>query len=138
MLWQIFLTLDSHRYPLRTFSDAAFRIFGRWVSHTVNIMQIAQLFFFVCIITVSNGQALSQITGGRVCFIILCSIWALTGMIGGQIRTLQKLSWLSTVSVWLHIFVLVATMVVVSRTPPNYAAGLASNGMEKGPVIFTA
>ncbi|KAG0650724.1 hypothetical protein D0Z07_2310 [Hyphodiscus hymeniophilus] len=138
ILWRIFLTLDSHRYPLRTFSDAAFRIFGKWASHTVNVMQTVQLFFFVCIITISNGQGLSQITGGRVCFIILCFIWALAGMIGGQIRTLQRLSWLSSIAVWLNIFLIVATMVAVSHTPPNYAAALTSNGMEEGPVIFTA
>jgi len=33
LLWYMFLKLDSDRYPLRSFGDLGYRIYGPWFRH---------------------------------------------------------------------------------------------------------
>ena len=84
LLWRMFLGLDSDRYPLKSYGDMAFRLYGRGVQHTVSVLQSIQLLFNVGIIIVINGLSLEQIvTGsgaGEKCFIILVFVWALAGI----------------------------------------------------------
>ena len=75
----MFLSLDSDRYPLRTYSDIAFRVYGPLARHLINILQSFQLLFNVGIIIVANGQSLSQMAAkgpdlsqNGACFIVLC------------------------------------------------------------------
>jgi len=56
LLWQMFLNLDSKQYPVKTFGDFAFRLYGTIARHVVNILQSVQLLFNVGIIIISNGQ----------------------------------------------------------------------------------
>lgn len=66
---------------------------------------------------------------------------AITGIIGlvlGQIRTLQKLGWLANAAVWLNIIVIVMTMVVVHKYPPNYEAAEIANNVKEGPIVTSA
>lgn len=111
----MFLSLDSDRYPLRCYADIAFRVYGSFARHMVNILQSFQLLFNVGILIIAKGQALSQMAAkgpdrseNAVCFIVLCFIWALAGMLFGQIRTLQKLGYLANVAIWLNVFVIIA------------------------------
>src|SRR5947209_2554370 len=97
--------LDSHEFPLRTYGDLAFRLYGPAMRHLINILQSIQLIFNVGIIIISNGQALSQISQFRLCYAICCLIWALAGFIIGQVRTLQKYGWLANCAIWLNILV---------------------------------
>ncbi|KAL9623389.1 MAG: hypothetical protein Q9160_002282 [Pyrenula sp. 1 TL-2023] len=43
-LYRMFLQMDSDRYPLKGYGDIAFRIFGSWARHTVNVLQSFQFF----------------------------------------------------------------------------------------------
>lgn len=94
-LWRMFIGLDSTRYPLRTYGDIAFRVYGSWARHGVDVLQSIQLVFNVGIIVLANGQGLSQVAKGKVCFSVLCVIWTVLGAILGQIRTLQRLGWIA-------------------------------------------
>ena len=134
----MFLGLDSDRYPLKTYSDVAYRLVGTIARQTINIVQSVQLIFNVGIIIISNGQGLAQVSKNGACFIILCFVWALAGMILGQIRTLARLGWLANAAIWMNVFVMIATMAIVANTEPNYAAALANNFADKGPVVTTA
>lgn len=154
----MFLGLDSDRYPLKCYGDVGYRLVGKIARQTVNIIQSVQLLFNVGIIIVQNGQGLAQISKNGACFIILCFVWALAGMIFGynlpnppghtrrmsanspsrQIRTLAKLGWLANAAVWMNVFVMISTMVIVANTDPNYDAALANNFVDKGPVVTTA
>ncbi|KAL9613542.1 MAG: hypothetical protein Q9167_001927 [Letrouitia subvulpina] len=138
LLWKMFIVLDSDRYPLRCYGDIAYRIYGAVARHTFNIIQSVQLLFNVGLIIISNGQSLSQISNGSVCFIILCFIWAIAGAVFGQIRTLQKLGWLAHAAIWINVFILIETTAVIWHSNPNYDAALANNDAEKGPVATTA
>lgn len=64
-LWQIFVGLDSTRYPLRNYGDLAFRVWGRWGRHGINVLQSFQFFLNVTLIIESNGQALAQMAAGK-------------------------------------------------------------------------
>jgi hypothetical protein len=66
-LWRMFLMLDSNQYPMKTYGDFAFRIFGGFARHIVNILQSIQLVFNVGIIIIGNGQGIWQING--MCYI---------------------------------------------------------------------
>jgi hypothetical protein len=81
MLWRMFLDLDSHQYPLKTYGDIAFRIYGTIVRHSLNILQSIQLLFNVGIIVVGNGQSLYQVAKGNLCFIVCCLIWVICGFL---------------------------------------------------------
>jgi hypothetical protein len=113
-LWKMFCGLDSTRYPMRNYGDVGFRIFGNWARHIINILQSFQFFINVCLITVTNGQGLTQMAlgsngNGYICFTVALLVCALTSFLLGQIRTLQKLSWLANLAIWLNVAVLIAT-----------------------------
>ncbi|QQK40586.1 Amino acid transporter, transmembrane [Penicillium digitatum] len=130
-LWRIFIGLDSTRFPMRNYGDVAFRIYGNWARIFVNVLQSFQFFLNVTLLIVSNGQGLAQMAlgssgHGYLCFIAAEVIFMVAGFLFGQIRTLQRLSYLSNIAVWLNIIVIVMTMAVVYKYPPNYEASLAS------------
>lgn len=60
------------------------------------------------------------------------------GFLLGQIRTLQRLAWLANVAIWLNVFVIIMTMIVVHQYPPNYSASLNTFGTPAGPVQTSA
>lgn len=59
-------------------------------------------------------------------------------MVLGQIRTLQKFGWLANLAVFINVFIMIFTMIVVAHSEPNYtAAGVLSAGaaLEDGSVL---
>ena len=141
----MFLALDSDKYPLRTYGDIAFRVYGQGVRVGISALQSVQLLFNVGIIIVTNGQSLSQMAAkgpklnqNGACFIVLCFVWAIAGMLLGQIRTLARLGHLANFAVWLNVFVIIATMAIVAHTTPNYVAANTAYMIDQGPVVTTA
>jgi hypothetical protein len=106
--------LDSDRYPMKTYADAFFRVFGRWARHGVNILQAIQLLLTVSVLILGNGQSISQISLGpsqnsanSLCFIVCLIIFMAAGMVVGQIRTLQRFGWLANFAVWINVLILI-------------------------------
>ncbi|RAH48923.1 putative amino acid transporter [Aspergillus brunneoviolaceus CBS 621.78] len=131
-LWKIFNGLDSTRYPMRNYGDVAFRIFGPVARIGVNILQSFQFFLNVTLLIVSNGQGLGQMAAGvhgtgKLCFIVCEVIFMLLGFILGQIRTLQRLSWLSNLAIWMNFTVILITMGVVYVYPPTDSVASSTN-----------
>jgi hypothetical protein len=125
----MFLGLDSHQYPMRTYGDIAFRLYGTPMRHLVNILQSIQLLFNVGIIVIGNGQGLSQVAKFRLCYAVCCLVFALVGFIIGQVRTLQKFGWLANAAIWMNVFIIVTSMGVAAHSGVNYlAAPQASAG----------
>ncbi|KKY29182.1 putative amino acid transporter [Phaeomoniella chlamydospora] len=120
LLWQMFLGLDSYQYPLRTYGDLAFRLYGRFARHSFNFLQSVQLLCNVGIIVISNGQALSQVSKFRLCYAVCCLIWAICGFFLGQVRTLQKYGWLANVAIWMNLLIIFISMGVIANSAPNY------------------
>lgn len=43
ILWRLFCSLDSDRYPVKTYSDLCGRIFGPWFKNMATVLQSLQL-----------------------------------------------------------------------------------------------
>ncbi|KAL3427796.1 transmembrane amino acid transporter family protein [Phlyctema vagabunda] len=135
-LWRIFLHLDSDRYPLRSYGDVFFRVFGMWARHAINVLQSIQLLFTVSILILSSGQSISQIAKGKLCFVVCLVVFMAAGMVLGQIRTLQRFGWLANLSVWINLLIIFIVMGVSSNSPPYYDAVEKSFGpaFAEGPI----
>ncbi|EHK97262.1 putative N amino acid transport system protein [Glarea lozoyensis 74030] len=132
-LWKIFLALDSDKYPMKSYADPFFRIYGRWARHGVNLLQSVQLLLTVSALILGNGQSISQISKGTICFIACLIIFMAAGMVLGQIRTLQRFGWLANFAVWLNLLILFICMGVAANSPPNFSATQKSYGDDFGP-----
>lgn len=121
-LWKVFMYMDSDRYPMKSYADCFFRVYGRWARHGVNLLQAIQLLFTVSILILSNGQSISQISKQGICFIVCLVIFMAAGMVVGQIRTLQRFGWLANLSVWVNLLIIFIVMGVSANSPPNLAA----------------
>ncbi|KAI9284903.1 transmembrane amino acid transporter protein-domain-containing protein [Umbelopsis sp. AD052] len=135
-LWYMYLALDSDEFPVRSYSDLAGIIYGKTAEHVVNVLQSLQLLFNVAVIILGNGQGLSQVANASVCFSVLVLVWALAGMLVGQIRSLQNFGWLANSAIWMNLLVIFITMGVVAHSPPNYLAAGLQNG-QTGTAIVT-
>ncbi|KIL60799.1 hypothetical protein M378DRAFT_83314 [Amanita muscaria Koide BX008] len=135
ILWQLFLKLDSVRYPLRTYPDIAGRIFGKAAQHICTFLQSLQLLMNVAVICLSNGQSLAQVVQNRLCFSVCIVIFPIIGMMIGQIRSLKNFSWLANSAVWINLAIIFISMGFVAHSPPNFAAAASSLGVEAGPVV---
>ncbi|GAB7363018.1 hypothetical protein MBLNU230_g3312t1 [Neophaeotheca triangularis] len=138
-----FLGLDSEKYPVKNYGDLAYRIFGGWARHVVNVLQSLQFFLNVTLLIVSKGQGLAQLAkgpsgNGFLCFVVAQVIFLACGALLGQIRTLQRLSYLANIAVWMNVFILIMTMVITNTSEPNWDAVKASYGIEEGPIYHTA
>lgn len=111
LMWQAFLGLDSDRYPLRGYGDLFFRTFGSLSRHLINAAQSIQLLLFVAVLILSNGQSISQISQGPnggpgLCFVVCLLIYMAAGFFLGQIRTLQRFSWIANISVYVNLLII--------------------------------
>lgn len=128
LLWDTFMGLDSYQYPIRSFGDLGFRLYGPWMRYLINSLQSIQLLLNVGLIVISNGEALSQVAKFKLCFVICCLVWAIVGFIVGQVRTLQKFGWLANAAVWINLICMFITMGGAAHSPPNYAGTGSSAG----------
>ena len=147
MLCKMFCRLDSVRYPIKTYGDLAGRLMGPWARHGTSILQAIQLIINCGIICLSNGQSLSQMSVGgqtgspKVCFVVCILIFALFGMILGQIRSLKGFGLIANGSVWLNILIMILSMAFVAHSAPNYVSAIAEYGYAEGynaPISVTA
>ncbi|KAK8104889.1 amino acid transporter [Apiospora kogelbergensis] len=128
LLYEIFLGLDSYEYPVRSFGDLGYRLYGPWMRYLFNFLQGLQLILLVGLNIIMSGESLSQSTRFQLCFIVCCLICALIGMVAGQVRTLQKLGWLANAAVWINLVWVFITIGAVAHYPPNYRGSGASAG----------
>jgi len=138
VLWHMFLKLDSDRFPLRSFGDLGYRLYGSWFRILCNVLQSLQLIVNVGLIILGNGQGLSQIAKFKLCFSVCNIVWMIAGMGLGQIRTLQKFGWIANFSIWLNVITLIITMGTVAHTAPNYGAAASAYNISSGPVLTEA
>jgi hypothetical protein len=127
-LWKVFCTLDSDKYPMKSYGDCFFRVFGTWARHCVNVLQSIQLLLTVSALILGEGQSISQISKGKICFIACLVIFMAAGMVIGQIRTLQRFGWLANFAVWINLLILFICMGVAANSHPNYTATESTYG----------
>ncbi|PMD66955.1 transmembrane amino acid transporter [Hyaloscypha bicolor E] len=138
-LWWIFIEMDSDRYPLRDYGAAFFRVFGPKSRHIINVLQSLQMILTLGSLILGMGQSIAQISQGTskpLCFVICLLIFVLLGIGLGQVRTLQRLGWLSNFAVWMNVLAVIICMGVIAHSPPNFEATQASFGdnFVEGPI----
>ncbi|RQM04785.1 hypothetical protein DH86_00004342 [Scytalidium sp. 3C] len=135
-VWGVYMYMDSDRYPLRDFGQAFFRVFGPKMRHFINILQTLQMFMLVAVLVLSLGGSVSQVSvgnnganGNGVCYIVCFLIIAILGMVLGQIRTLQRFSWLANFSVWTTVITcFISIGVSATESTPNLTTIFGSYG----------
>jgi hypothetical protein len=132
-IYHIFLNLDSDKFPLKSYGDIFFRVYGTWARHAINVLQSIQLLLTVSVLILSNGQSISQISKGHLCFIVCLVIFMAAGMLIGQIRTLQRFGWLANFAVWINVLIIFICMGVAANSAPNYKTVANSYGPTFGP-----
>lgn len=66
-----------------------------------------------------------------------CLVWALTGFVLGQIRTLQRFTWLANMAVFINLALMFITMGAAAHTAPLYSASASSAGYSINPKLVT-
>lgn len=130
-IWQMFLGLDSDRYPLKNYGDIAFRIYGNWARYVCNILQSLQFFLNVGLIILGTALGISQVitgAGKSLCFVVCSIVFTIAGCLVGQIRTLARFGWLANIAVWINLLTMFFVMGVASHSSPNYTAVYAFEG----------
>lgn len=95
--------LDSSRYPILSYGDTFFRVFGKKSRHFINVTQAFQQFLTVAVLVLGSGSVIAQLSGGKICFIVCFVIFTIFGIIAGLMRGLQHVGWLANASVWMNI-----------------------------------
>jgi amino acid permease len=103
VLAYLFCHLDSDQYPVTTYSDIAERLLGPGMKHLCSILQTVQLIVNVGTLILSNAQSLSQISKGKLCFVVGLVIWMAVGMFLGQIRSLANYSRITYCAVFFNL-----------------------------------
>lgn len=103
MLWKVFVSLDSTRFPILSFGDLFLRVFGVQSRRIINILQSLQMFCSVCVVVFGNAQLISQLAGPNLCFVACIAISMAVGMVSIFVRSLQRIGWICNLAVWLNI-----------------------------------
>ncbi|KAI7285577.1 amino acid transporter-like protein [Hortaea werneckii] len=119
-IWRVFLGLDSSRYPMLSFGDTYFRIYGPKARHFINVTQSIQQFFTVAVLVLGCSTTIAQVNKEQLCFIVVMIIVMAIGMVFGSIRSLQRLGWLCNLSVWLNIVCFIIIMYASANNPIDY------------------
>jgi hypothetical protein len=135
-LWRLFCRLDSDEFPIKTYGDLAQRILGTPFKHFCTALQTLQLIINVGVICLSNAQSVEQLAANhQFCFSVSVLIWALVGMVLGQVRSLQKFTIFANSAVWFNLIIIFTSMGFVAHSPPNFAAAHTTYGISPGPVV---
>lgn len=123
---------------MRNYAEAFMRVWGRWAMHMANIGQFIQLLLTVAILILANGQAIYQISMGPqgnkgICFIACLIIFMAAGFVLGQIRTLQRFSWIANFAIWMNVFTMICLMVLYAKYQPNFTLLVNTFGPNFGP-----
>ena len=126
MLWKVYCALDSSRYPMQSYGDGFFRVFGKKSRHFINVTQALQQFMTVAVLVLASGTIIAQLASEKICFVVCLLIFTIVGAVFGSIRSLQRIGWLANLSVWLNIACFLMIMVAAANYPIDYEAVTAS------------
>lgn len=119
MIWKTYMSLDSSRFPMLSFGDPFFRLFGPKTRNFINITQALQMFCSVAVVLMGNSQILSQLAKAKVCYIAIVIINMVIGMASGWLRALKHVGWLCNCAVWINIVSFIIICVAAAREGPD-------------------
>ncbi|CAG8387358.1 unnamed protein product [Penicillium salamii] len=129
MIWRTFLALDSARYPVLSFGDPFFRLYGPKMRHFINFMQSLQQFLSVAVVLLGNTGIIAQLAGSvNLCYVVCGIISLVVGMASGYMRSLKHLGWFCNFSVWINIVTFIIICVAAAKHGPDPTAAV-NNGI---------
>ena len=137
MIWKTFIGLDSSRYPVLSFGDPFFRLFGPKARTFINILQAFQMFCTVAVILISNSQKLSQLVHAKICYIAIVIIIAAIAMLSGWLLALRHLGWLCNFAVWINIVSFVVIMTAAATHGPETTVALQTTLIKQSKPVKT-
>ena len=118
-IWRTFLGLDSSRFPVLSFGDPFFRLFGPKTRKFINITQAFQMFCTVAVIVQGNSQLISQLNNAQMCYIVTGIITVIIGVASCTLRSLKHIGFLANFAVWINIVSFVIILVVAPKYGPD-------------------
>lgn len=114
--------MDSSRYPMCSYGDPFFRLFGKKSRHFINVAQSLQQFLTVAVLILSKSMNIAQLSRDHFCFSGAMVLVMGIGMLSGIIRSLKKIGWLSNASVFMNIANFLIIMCAAAMYAPYYPA----------------
>lgn len=137
MIWKVFLALDSSRYPVLSFGDPFFRLFGPKTRNFINVTQALQMWCSVCVVLMGNSQILSQLAKAKVCYIAIVIINMIIGMISGALRSLKHIGWLCNFAVWFNIVSFIIICAAAGTNGPDVTLALQTTLLKTAEPVKT-
>ena len=131
MIWKVFLALDSSRYPMLSFGDPFFRLFGPKTRHFINITQAFQMWCSVAVVLMGNSQILSQLANAKVCYIAIVIINMIVGIASSWLRSLKHLGFLCNFAVWFNIISFIIVCVAAAQHGPDPTVAIQTTILPK-------
>ena len=104
MIWHVFCGLDSSRFPVLSFGDPFFRLYGPKTRHLINVCQAIQMFLTVAVVLLGQTGIIAQLAGSvNLCFIVCGIISLVVSIASGYMRSLKHLGWFCNSAVWINI-----------------------------------
>ncbi len=138
VIWKLYLSKDSSKYPVVCYADLGERVFGRVIRHIFNVFQSLQLLFNVALLINGNAQTLVIVVNSHpgFCFIGAAAVWFAVGAVGGQVRSLKNFAWFANWNIWLNIATMIMTIYGCAHYAPVPQRSYHTNLDQ--PVITTA
>ncbi|KAJ5917419.1 hypothetical protein N7466_010973 [Penicillium verhagenii] len=132
MIWRTFLGLDSSRFPVLSFGDPYFRLFGPGARHFINITQSLQMFLTVAVVLLGQTYLIAQLAGSvNLCFIACGIIGLVVSIASGYMRSLKHLGWFCNLSVWINVISFIIICVAAAKYGPDPTAAVTSGILPK-------
>ncbi|KAJ6109203.1 hypothetical protein N7486_001437 [Penicillium sp. IBT 16267x] len=129
MIWRTFLGLDSSRFPVLSFGDPFFRLFGPGARHFINFTQALQMFLTVAVVLLGQTQLIAQLAASvNLCYIVCALIALFVSMSSGYMRSLKHLGWFCNLSVWINIVSFIIICAAAAKYGPDPTASV-NNGI---------
>ncbi|KAJ5238993.1 hypothetical protein N7468_003612 [Penicillium chermesinum] len=132
MIWRVFIGLDSSRYPIMSYGDPFFRLYGPWMRHFINVAQAIQMFLTVAVVLLGQTGLIAQLAGSvNLCYVVCGIISLVVSMASGGMRTLKHLGWFCNAAVWINIVSFIIICVAAAKYGPDPAAAVQNGILNK-------
>jgi hypothetical protein len=132
MIWYVFMGLDSSRFPVLSFGDPFFRLYGPRARHLINFTQALQMFLTVAVVLLGQTGIIAQLAGSvNLCFIVCGIISLVVSVASGYMRSLKHLGWFCNSAVWINIVSFIIVCAAAAKYGPDPTAAVENGILNK-------
>ncbi|KAJ5661745.1 uncharacterized protein N7477_009361 [Penicillium maclennaniae] len=132
MIWHVFLGLDSSRFPVLSFGDPFFRLYGTTCRHVINFTQALQMFLTVAVVLLGQTGIIAQLAGSvNLCFIVCAIISLVVSIASGYMRSLKHLGWFCNSAVWINVVSFIIVCAAAAKYGPDPTAAVQNGILNK-------